>query len=165
MYEVSEMWAVNRISVATEHVASAITERLLSIVCSSVPYQPRTGRKAVVAGVQPELHQLGGRIVADTLEIRGWDTLYAGSNTPTAELLRMIHETGPDPVALTLTIHSHLSALQEAVERIRRALPEQRIIVGGQAVSQGVPWVDGAKPQVAHIAALDELDDFLVHFD
>ena len=165
MYEVGEMWAVNRISVATEHVASAITEGLLNIVFSSVSYQPRTGRKAIVAGIQPELHQLGSRIVADTLEICGWDSLYVGSNTPTGELLRMIHETRPDLVAISLTVYFNLCALQEAIEQIRREFPEQRIVVGGQGVSQGISWLDEASPQVTHLGTLDELDGFLARFN
>jgi MerR family transcriptional regulator, light-induced transcriptional regulator len=164
MYEVGELWAVNRISVATEHVTSAITEGLLNLVLSSVSYQPRTGKKAVVAGVQPELHQLGSRIVADTLEISGWDSLFVGGNTPIGELRRLIRETSPALVALSLTMRLNQSALRTAIDEIHAEFPAQHVIVGGQGLSEGTPWGNEARRQVTHVPSLDELDSFVSQF-
>ena len=135
MYEVGELWAANEISVATEHLASAVTEGLLNQLSFEIASLDRVGKVVVVAGIQPELHQIGGKIVADTFEMHGWDSLYLGSNTPPDEFARMVRTTRPHLVALSLTMDFNLSGLRAAIEELRRESPSPPIIVGGQRIS------------------------------
>lgn len=92
LYDVGALWERNRISVATEHMATAITEGLLNLALPYVLGAAPVGRTAVVAAVSPELHQVGARIVADVFEMSGWDSLFVGSNAPPEELLRLVSE-------------------------------------------------------------------------
>lgn len=69
MYKVGELWERNEISVAREHLATTITESLLS---STYPYiftGEQTAKKAIISCAANEYHQLGGKMVADIFEL------------------------------------------------------------------------------------------------
>jgi methanogenic corrinoid protein MtbC1 len=66
LYEVGALWERGRISVATEHLATAITESLLNLAYPRLFAQPRIGRSAIVACVANEYHQIV-RVVTETI--------------------------------------------------------------------------------------------------
>jgi MerR family transcriptional regulator, light-induced transcriptional regulator len=164
LYEVGELWANNQISVASEHLATAVTEGLLNQLSLDIASRDRVGRIVMVAGIQPELHQVGGKIVADTFEMCGWDTLYIGSNTPPDELARMVRETRPHLVALSLTMYFNLAALRTAIEEIRHESPTLPIIVGGRGFQAGGAEIGKPYPEVSYIPSLDDLDRYICDF-
>ena len=106
LYEVGELWASNQISIATEHLATAVTEGLLNQLSLDIASRERVGKTVLVAGIQPELHQVGGKIVADTFEMHGWDSLYLGVEHPArSDSCGWFGETRPHLVALSLTVY------------------------------------------------------------
>ena len=100
MYAVGELWEANRISVAKEHLATAITEGAMSLLYPRIFSGSRIGRSAVVSCVANEYHQIGGKMVADIFELNGWDGFFLGANTPEAELLAFVQERKPDVLGL-----------------------------------------------------------------
>ena len=104
LYDVGSMWERNEISVAVEPLATAVTERLMSLVYPVLFRGERVNKKAVVACVANEYHQIGGRMVADIFELNGWDSYFLGANTPTSSLIDMISRTEPDIVGLSLAV-------------------------------------------------------------
>jgi methanogenic corrinoid protein MtbC1 len=56
LYEVGELWEQGKISVATEHLATAICESLLNLTYPRLFAQPRNGKSAVVTCVANEYH-------------------------------------------------------------------------------------------------------------
>ena len=138
LYEVGELWETNRISVATEHMATSITDLLLALVYPAALAGRRPlGRRAVVSCSVNEYHQLGARIVADTMDMHGWDVSFLGANTPARDLLDMIEERRPDLLGLSLSIYFNMAGLIRVVEAARNAFPHLDIIVGGQAFRWG----------------------------
>ena len=164
MYEVGELWAANQISVATEHLCTAVTESLLNQLSLEITSRNRVGKVVMVAGIRPELHQVGGKIVADTFEMCGWDSLYIGSNTPPDDLARMVRETKPHVVALSLVMYFNLSALRAAVEELRRDSPALPVIVGGHGFQSGGTDIANQYPGVSYIPSLEELDLYIHRF-
>jgi methylmalonyl-CoA mutase cobalamin-binding domain/chain len=94
---------------------------------------PRNGRTAVVACVGGELHDLGARMVADFLEIDGWDTLYLGANTPPESIAQMAHQNHADLLCISATISSHIREVIETIAAVREHFSRQgiAILVGG----------------------------------
>ena len=76
LYEIGEMWAKNQISVAVEHMATAITESLFPLVYPKIFMGEHCGKKAVISCVANEFHQIGGKMVADILELNRWDAYF-----------------------------------------------------------------------------------------
>jgi len=161
MYEVGELWEKNLISVALEHLATSITESLLSFLAPQIFAAEHIGKKAIIACVANEYHQTGGRMVADIFELHGWDGYFLGANTPHHDLLKMIDEKKPDVVGLSLAIYFNLGNLLTIVEMIRSNYPNQAIFVGGQAFRWGGVDAFHGKPQVTYMAALGALETFL----
>ena len=84
LYRIGELWKQNQISVSTEHMATAIIEGLMSELYPRLLTAPRRSLKAVIAFIEGELHQVGGKMVADVFVMNGWDVHYLGTNTPTS---------------------------------------------------------------------------------
>jgi MerR family transcriptional regulator, light-induced transcriptional regulator len=164
LYEVGELWATNQISVATEHLATAVTEALLNELSPDIASEDRVRKIVVVAGIEPELHQVGGRIVADTFEMCGWDSFFIGSNVSPAALTRMVSETKPNLVALSLTMYFNLSGLLAAIETLRREFPTLPVIVGGRGFHTGGTEIANRYSEVSYIRTLDELDVYIREF-
>lgn len=134
-YEVGRRWEHNEISVAQEHMATAVTQYVLAELYSrlEVPEPIRGG--LVVTGVEGELHQVGAHMVADTLEADGWNVRFLGTQMPHRAILSTIEELRPRIVAISVTMLFNLSRASTLIEDIRRvAPPEIRLLVGGIAL-------------------------------
>jgi MerR family transcriptional regulator, light-induced transcriptional regulator len=137
-YRIGELWQNNRVTVAQEHLATAISQLGLAELYRALPREPRHGRRAVVASVGGELHDLGTRTTADFFEMAGFEVRYLGASTPTDSLVALVREDPIDLLVLSLTMSFHLDTLREAVHRTRAAAGDGlRVAVGGQAFT----WV------------------------
>jgi methanogenic corrinoid protein MtbC1 len=78
---------------------------------------------------------MGARVGADFLEMQGFGVMFLGADVPTDSLVSMIAKEKPDLVALSVTMSFHLDSLRRTVDRVRAALPQVPITVGGHALS------------------------------
>lgn len=78
-------------------------------------------------------------MVADVFENYGWDAYLLGANTPTGEFVRYAVELKPDIVALSLTLFFNFPLLENMIRELLTAIPEQKIITGGQAFTRFKP--------------------------
>jgi methanogenic corrinoid protein MtbC1 len=144
LYEVGRRWETGRASVAQEHLATAITEELLALVfpvaLAAAPPSRLVGLPtALVACSANELHQVGGRIVADTLELAGWDTSFLGANTPIDGLAVLAARRKFDAVFISVATLDNLPGGLQAAAKVRAAAPAARVIVGGGAFQWAEP--------------------------
>ncbi|MFD3922458.1 B12-binding domain-containing protein [Streptomyces sp. NPDC058595] len=114
---VGQEWADNRMSVAREHAATAINDRVIAAL--SVRHMPpptgeRRGR-VTVACVDGEWHALPARLLAEVLRLRGWHVDYLGAQVPAAHLIGHVHRTGPDHVALSSSLATRLPTAHATV--------------------------------------------------
>jgi methanogenic corrinoid protein MtbC1 len=158
MYQVGTLWEQGQISVAKEHLATSLTEFLLTLTYPRLFRVPRSGHKAVVACVASEYHQLGARMVADIFELNGWDAYFLGANTSASGLLSLVREKQPDLLCLSLSIYFNMPRLLEALQLVRETFPHLPILVGGQAFCWG--GVDRVTriPNVTYIDSIDHLE-------
>ena len=161
LYEVGARWEQGRVSVATEHLATAITESLLNLVYPRLFSQPRLGKTAVVTCTANEYHQLGGKMVADIFELNGWRGYFLGANTPPRDLLDLIRDKQPDAVALSLTVYFNLETLLQTAAAIRAEFPAVPILVGGQAFRFGGRERAEQIAGVRCLASLAELESWM----
>ncbi len=135
-YEVGRLWENNTITVAEEHMATAVTQSVMAQLYPLLPrqQQPCHGR-LVLTGVQGELHQLGCHMVADVLEAHGWEVRFLGTNMPHAGILRIVEEQQPAAVGISAAMLFNLPKVRDLIEAIRAlpGSPPPRIVVGGAA--------------------------------
>lgn len=161
LYEVGARWERTEISVATEHLATSITEGLLNLIFTTLEPAASVGRSVVVAGLSPDLHQIGSRIIADMFEAKGWDSHYVGGNTKTQQLLDILAEKRPDFVALSMTINFNVGSLEQVIEAVRRTHPGLEIIIGGQALRGIGDSLASRHSRLTYMRSIDELDALL----
>lgn len=158
LYEVGEMWETNKISVATEHLATAITDGLLSLVYPQIFAAEHTGNKAVITCTANEWHQIGGKMAADIFELNGWDGHFLGANTPMEDLLQYVQDVRPDVLGLSLSIYSNLPKLIETAQTLRTEFNDLDIFCGGQAFRWGGKDEVLRIPRTVLIPGLNELE-------
>lgn len=161
LYQVGKLWETNQISVATEHMATAITETLLSLAYPKIFSAEHKGKKAVVSCLVNEYHQIGGKMVADIFELNGWDGYFLGANTPVDDLLDMIRGKQPDILALSVSIYFNMDSLYNTLEHIREKNQDLKIIVGGQAFNWGGTDIGDKYPGVEYIPSIIALEKLL----
>ena len=162
MYRSGELWATNKISVATEHLATTITLSMMALVHPTLLDSPRNGKRAVVTCVDTELHQLGAQMVSDTFEFLGWDSSFLGANTPVEDLLVFLQEKQPDALCLSVCLSSNIPRFKATVKKTRARFPGLEILAGGQAFLQSRAEVNG-DPHVRYLRSLDELEAWIVN--
>ncbi len=137
LYDVGELWEHNKISVATEHLASAIIEAILNEFYTKIISKEKINKTVIVACVENEFHQIGIKMISDIFEMNGWNTHFLGANTPTNELISFTKTIKPNMLAISLSIYFHLPILENMIQMIRKECPNLPILVGGQAFRQG----------------------------
>lgn len=162
MYQIGNLWQHNKISIATEHLATVITESLLNLIYPILFSTRRTGKKAVVCCVTEEYHQIGGKMVADLFEFHGWDGYFLGANTPLSALADFINEKQPQLLGLSLSIPDNRVYLEEILRVIRHQFNKLDIIVGGQAFLYGAGDILEKYPDVRYISGLNELENKII---
>ncbi|MER5888629.1 cobalamin-dependent protein [Streptomyces sp. NPDC001941] len=106
-------WAADRMSVADEHAATAISDR---VIAALPPVRPAEGRgRITVSCVDQEWHALPARLLAETLRLRGWQVDYLGAQVPTRHLITHVHRTNPLAVCLSGSLPTRLPAAHEAI--------------------------------------------------
>lgn len=150
MVMIGELWERNQLSVAEEHLATAITERLIGELSPLFSQASTRSHRAILGCVQGENHTLGLRMLADVFQRHGWRTLYLGANVPSDDWVRLVQRTAADAVAISVNSQRNLSEAQALVERLRSACPSLRITVGGAAFDQN--------PQAWHDVGADVYD-------
>ncbi len=139
LYEVGLLWERNQITVAQEHLATAVCQTLLTrFYLEAAQSAKPTGRKALFAAVGESEHALGLRIVADAFELAGWQVQFLGANTPVDGLIAQIESFRPEIVGLSVSLVQQLPGLQRAIQAIRAELRSTcpTILVGGLPTNQ-----------------------------
>lgn len=137
LYDIGDLWEYNKISVATEHMASAIVESILNQLYFELISKEKKNKTVVATCVENEFHQIGIKMISDIFEMNGWNALFLGANTPISELISFIKIKDPDLLAISLSLYFNLPGLEKTIEKVRKEFPELPILVGGQAFQRG----------------------------
>jgi methanogenic corrinoid protein MtbC1 len=158
MHELGRLWETGAITIADEHLATALTHRVLGAIRPLELFeQEELGvpkPRALMAAVEGEQHALGLRMAADLLEDRGYRVAYLGADVPSHALLQAVRTFSPDLLGLSATMPESARRLEEVVGELGREWPRLPVIVGGQ--SSGSPRIDGGTV-VENLELLTEL--------
>lgn len=136
MVEIGRLWEINEISIAQEHLATAITQ---SVISSFYEYlfshkNKEYKGKMILTCVGDELHELGPRMLADLIEMDGWDVRYLGANMPIDAVFEMVVKEKPDLIGIAATIEGNKEEVRALIKRIKEEYgPSIPVMVGGLA--------------------------------
>ena len=135
LYEVGGRWESNRLTVAQEHIATAITQYVMAQIYEppDVRKTPTKGR-VVLTGVEGELHSVGAVMVGDLLETAGFEVRFLGTNLPPASVLGVVRDVAPSHVAISATMLFNIGAVRHLILAVRSEFGDRiRVVVGGGA--------------------------------
>lgn len=135
LYEIGRLWETNRITVADEHLGTAITQYVMSNLYQHLEPSEELRGRMVITGVQGELHQVGANMVSDILESEGWAVMFLGTNVPPEGVIHSIRKHGANLFGISSTMFFNIPKVIQLVEAVRREFGEQspRIMLGGGA--------------------------------
>jgi MerR family transcriptional regulator, light-induced transcriptional regulator len=143
MTRIGDLWERNEITVADEHLATAITQGVMALVYPSLyDRPPLSAERILLACVEGDRHVLGLRMIADVLEGHGFDVIFLGPDIPLPALLASIERYQPEVVALGATAPSAGVSLLETVRELTSRWPDLAIIVGGGSVPKQLSGSD-----------------------
>jgi len=128
------LWQSNKISIAQEHYATAVTQLIMSELYPNIFQNSQyNGYKMAGLAIGSELHELGIRMVTDFFEMGGWDTFFYGSNMPAQSIINMLDQDDFNLLALSATMMIHLNDLKEIIREIRNQdrFNKVKILIGG----------------------------------
>ncbi|WP_234538349.1 cobalamin B12-binding domain-containing protein [Streptomyces shenzhenensis] len=139
---VGARWVSTEWSVAQEHAATHVSERVVSgVAAAAAELRPRDrapARRVLFACTEGECHTLPARIAAEVLRLRGFDVTFLGANVLAPRLVSHMHRQGPDLVGLSCMIPVRLPAAHHLVECCRRA--GTPVLAGGSGFGPGGVW-------------------------
>jgi len=135
LYEVGRLWETGQVSIPQEYLATAITQSVLSTIYARVELPANLEQRAIVACLEDNFHEIGPRMLADFLQMAGYNTRFLGTNTSPDCLIEMIQQHRPGVIGLPATTENHVEGVKAAIERVRADFTSYRpvIMVGGLA--------------------------------
>lgn len=163
MYKVGDMWEEGEISVASEHLASAIVETILGQVYYKViSGNGNRNKTVVISTVENDSHQIGAKMVSDIFELQGWNSHFLGANTPSDDLSKYIELAKPDMLSLSMSIDKHLEFLEKTIVKIREKYPYLTILIGGQGLNKNGGEIAKKYSEILYLRDLGSLEDYLL---
>lgn len=128
---VGERWQRNEVTVADEHVASAIAEQLIATL-TAIRHPEPGGPHVVVACAEGEWHVLPARLLVEGLRAEGFHISFLGPSMPARQLQQFIAQVRPDLVAVSCSTALSLDGVVGFVHVAHDAgIP---VLAGGRAV-------------------------------
>ncbi len=133
MYAIGNLWEKGDISVAQEHLASAIVTRVMASLYPRFILLEHTKGKSIVTAAPNEFHEIGPRMVADLLEINGWDVDYIGANVPAKDILDLVLEKEPFFVAISVGTPFNIDNARDIIDTLKSkpSAKNTKIMLGG----------------------------------
>jgi MerR family transcriptional regulator, light-induced transcriptional regulator len=144
---IGDDWAAGRISIAQEHRASAICERLLAAHARQPAGRPHG--TAVVATPPGERHSLPALMAAACLREDRWLVHHLASDLPVEEVTRLAGQVGADLVVLSSAMSETAGQAQRAAQAITTRLPGLNVLTGRPGDSLRDLLAGAANPQPA----------------
>ena len=147
MEKIGQLWEIDKITVADEHLATAISHQVLIRLLDPLhTAAPGSNENVLLAAIEGQHHVLGLRMVADVLEGAGYNVLYLGPDVPVDSLREFAAQHNPAVTGLSYGVPLNVINLVESVFAVREAAPMTRVMLGGRAAPRdleatGMPWI------------------------
>lgn len=137
--EIGNQWHRGELGIAEEHFCTSTTQHTITALIERVQQHRETapemaGERGVVAAAacSGNMHDMPLRLLAGVFEESGWRVIQLGCDVPPAEVGHAATAFSVDVMLLSATLGLHLEPLKRAIQEVRRARPQTRVLVGGQ---------------------------------
>lgn len=132
--EIGRLWHAGKLGVAQEHLVTATTRRAMAVLSERAPHAPPNGRRAIVAAVACDAHDIGPHAVADLYRLAGWCAIFPGAGVPVDDFPVLVDSFRADVLLLGATIITQLPLVRQVIAAVRTAAGRPvKVLVGGSA--------------------------------
>jgi len=144
---VGDQWAAGAVSIAVEHRAAAICERLISAHASPPAGRPRG--VAVVATPSGERHGMSALMAAASLREHRWQVHHLSADLPAAEIAVLAETVGASLVVLSTATTAGAGYAAKAARAVRAAAPHVTVLIGrpGDTLAELIRLAEDPNPQ------------------
>jgi excisionase family DNA binding protein len=133
---IGEHWASGEVSVAEEHRATAVAQRVIGHLGLQFGRRGKDRGTVALAAPSGDLHILPVAIAADLLRWRGFDVVELGGNAPADAMGDAVaQEHRLLAVGIVSTVSGHDKEVALSASSVRAAVPGIPIFIGGGAIS------------------------------
>jgi methylmalonyl-CoA mutase cobalamin-binding subunit/DNA-binding transcriptional MerR regulator len=148
-------WIERSVSVAQEHMATAVFRRVLGWLLRV--YEVRGDAPRIVVATPPgHGHELGARMAAASAAAEGWGVIYLGPDLPVADLVAAAAQGGARAVAISAVYQPNRADLLGPLREARAALPEGIPLLAGGTAALAVR----AEARAAGVHVMESLAEF-----
>ena len=152
MYHIGTLWERNEITVADEHLATAVCDFIISrLEFTLTPVKNKKDKRQTIflLGVEEEQHYIGLKMAASYFREKGWVVRYLGPNMPTNHALQQIEDWKPEAVGISAALSYRLPALKQLINKLSELEWKPEIIIGGRVAR--IYDLEGLETEKVHI--------------
>lgn len=156
---VGDLWAEGVLTIAEEHLATAISRHVVAIQRDLFRLQrERTAHRVMLVAAEGERHVLGLEMAASLIEHAGYPVREFGADLPVDDVALAVAIHDPAVVCFTTSTAWTALNLPAAFDAVREGNPRIGIVVGGRGVDEA--WATAWDVVVCrHVAdAVDQVD-------
>ncbi|WP_246942707.1 cobalamin B12-binding domain-containing protein [Bacillus pinisoli] len=167
MRYVGELWELNEITVADEHIASNVCNLLIARYHVEISnrledHTTESSLKGMFFCIEGEEHSLGIRMVTSLFKEYGWNTRYLGANLPVKDAVIYATKWRPEIIGVSLSIIYNLPKLMEFLSEMDKLDYRPEILVGGRITT--LFELESHLPKnIRIVKELDSLNHMLQH--
>ncbi|HXT15965.1 MAG TPA: MerR family transcriptional regulator [Gemmatimonadaceae bacterium] len=132
--QVGVAWACREISVAQEHLASAVVRDVLGALLQHAPI-PDDAPVMVATTLADELHEFGAMMAAVVAASREWRVVYLGPNLPGTEIGTLARDAGARAVTIGIVMPQPTRSVRDELGDLRRAVGRRTAVFAGGAAA------------------------------
>jgi MerR family transcriptional regulator, light-induced transcriptional regulator len=154
LQRIGQGWSDGTVSIAQEHLASAVFQRMLGWILRV--YEAKGSAPRLIVTTPPRYsHDLGAMLAAGAAAAEGWNVTYLGADLPVAEILATARQVSPNAIALSVVYPKVDAGLIIDLEQLRRGLDQRvTVLLGGAAATE-----DGERLTALGAQVVDSLAD------
>jgi DNA-binding transcriptional MerR regulator/methylmalonyl-CoA mutase cobalamin-binding subunit len=153
--QIGHGWSERSVSVAQEHMATAVFRRVLGWLLRV--YEARSDAPRIVVATLPgHGHELGALMAAASAAAEGWGVTYLGPDLPVMDLVGAAAQAGARAVAISAVYQPSGTDLLGPLREMRAALPEGIPLLAGGPATLAI----GADARAAGVYVVESLADF-----
>lgn len=154
-YALGELCAAGRVGEVQAYSVTMATQELIEEFAAVVFDRPSLHVAALVTTAPGELHDLGPRMVADFLEMDGFDTTFVTAPRDSDAIVGLLESGDYRLFVMSVTAEANLPPALDLLRRVRQSKAPVEIMVGGQAFNT---IGDGAREIPPHLHPGDALE-------
>lgn len=138
LYSIGEKWQANQVSVAQEHMATAIAQSVMTVALQNAQSKESVDLRVLLACVEGNNHAVGLQMVADAFLIAGWEVQFLGGNVPTSSLIQQASKWQPDLIGLSVAFPQQIRVAKTVITQLSERLGNKRpaVMIGGLAFNR-----------------------------